>query len=123
VVRIDPKDLCDARHQHVVRSLADLGGAAEGGDAAAAIQLELHAGMRHVVPVDRQARSRQIRRAGEADASTGRELSELVRPARGAHDAVDAVGETNRAEPQVVRGQRDGPLYDSPSELGGVYSE
>ena len=78
VERIDAEHLRHHRHQHVVRSLADLGGAAEHGDAAAAIQLQLHAGVRQVVPVDRQAGAGEIRRAREADAAAERQLAELL---------------------------------------------
>ncbi len=75
VERIDAENLGDAGHQHIVRSLADFRRAAEGRDAAAAIELQLHAGVRHVVPVDRQAGAREIGRAGQAEAAAGRQLA------------------------------------------------
>ena len=77
-----PSTSATHRHQHVVRALADLGRAAERGDAAAAIELQLHAGVRQVVPVDRQARAGEIRRARQADAAAERQLAELVAPVR-----------------------------------------
>ena len=106
VERIDAEHLRHHRHQHIVRSLTDLGGAAEHGDAAAAIELELHAGVRQVVPVDRQAGAGEIRRAREPDAAAERQLAELLAPARSLDDALDALGESDRADAQVVGGQR-----------------
>src|SRR5262249_38081927 len=58
VVRIDAQYFGNARHQDIVGALTDFGGAAERGDAAAAIELELYARVRHVVPVDREAGAR-----------------------------------------------------------------
>ena len=106
--------------QHIVGSLADLGGAAEGGDAAAAIELELHAGMRHVVVVNRQAGAGEIRRAGDADAAAVRQLAERVRPVGGLRDAPDALGEADGADAQVVGGQRVGLFDDAQAQVGGI---
>ena len=113
VERIDAEHLRHHPDQHIVRSLADLGGAAEHGDAAAAIELQLHAGVRQVVPVDRQARAGQIRRAREADAAAERQLAELVLPVRSLDDLADALGQSDGADAQVVRGQRVGRRDDA----------
>ena len=54
IERIDAEHLRHDRHQHIVRALADFRGAAEHRHAAAAIELQLHAGVRQVIPVDRE---------------------------------------------------------------------
>ena len=108
--------------QHIVRSLADLGRAAEHGDAAAAIELQLHARVRHVVPVDRQAGAGEIRRAGEADAAAVAAAcrNALVPAATPSTTLLDAFGEADGADAQVVRGQRIGLLDDAQPQLGGI---
>ena len=123
VDRVDAQHLRHARHQHVVGSLADLGRAAERGDAAAAIELQLDAGVRHVVPVDRQAGAGEVRRAGEADPAAGRQLAERVRPVGGGGHAADALGEADGADAQVVRRQRVRLLDDAEAEVGGIDGE
>ena len=61
-----------------IRSLADVGRAAESGDAAAAIELELHAAVRELVPVDGKARAGDVARGGEADAASAAKLPVLL---------------------------------------------
>ena len=124
VDRIDAQHLGHARDQHVVGALADLGGAAERGDAAAAIELQLHARVRHVVPVDRQAGAGEVRRAGEADAAAVRQLAETCPSSPTAcDDAADALGEADRADAQLVRGQRVRLLDDAQAQLGRIERE
>src|SRR6185369_8759102 len=96
------------------------GRAAERRHAAAAIELELHAGVRHVVVVDRQAGAGQIRRAGDADAAAVRQLAERVLPVGGLRHATHAFGETDGADAEVVRGQRVRLFDDPEAELGGI---
>ena len=100
--------------------MTDLGGAAERGDAAAAIEFQLHAGMRHVVPVNRQAGAGEIRRAGDADAAAERQLAKRVAPVGGAGHAPQALGEADGADAQVVRRQRVGLLDDAQAQFGGI---
>ena len=120
VERLDAEDLRHASDEHVVRSLADLGRAAERRHAAAAIQLELDGGVRHVVPVNRQARAREVRRAGQSQTAARSELPVSGLPFRGAHDAADALGEADRRDAQVVCRQRVGPFGDAQAKVGGV---
>ena len=118
-----PSTLGDARHEHIVGSLADFGGAAEDRDAAAAIELQLHAGVRHVVPVDRQAGARQVRRAGQADAPASAAACGARRPVRRGDNPPDALGEPDGADAQVVGGQRLGrSTIRSRSSAGSIAS-
>ena len=66
---IDAQDLRHDRREDRVGALADVGRAAEDGHAAAAVELQLDARLRHRVPVDRQARAAEVGRAGEAQAA------------------------------------------------------
>src|SRR4029077_5585472 len=87
---------------------SDLGRAAERGDAAATIAFELHAGMRHRIPVDREPRARDERGARQADPTSGGQLPELVLPARAPDDLLDAAPQRHRADAQPVGGDRIG---------------
>ena len=117
---IDPEHLRDDCHQHVVGALPDLGGAAEHRHAAAAIQLQLHAGVRKVVPVDREPGARQIRRAGQTHAAAVGQLAELLAPVRSIDDAADAFGEADRADAQVIGGEAVGFGDHAEAQIRGV---
>ena len=90
VAEPDAEHLGHDRREHRVRALADLRLAAEDGDAAAAVELELDAGLRHVVPVDRQPGAAQVGAAGEAEAAAGRQLAVALLPARAGDHRLDA---------------------------------
>ena len=120
VERLDAEDLGDDVDQHVVRSLADFGGAAKNGHAAAAVELQLDAGMRELVPVNRQPRPRQVGRASETQALPLGQLAEAVRPVGAPDDALDAIGKTDRLDVHVVRGDRVRLLDDFEAKLGWV---
>ena len=100
--------------------MPDFGGAAEGRDAAASIEFELHARVRHVVPVNRQAGARQIRRAGEADTLAHRQPAEPCAPVGSVGDTADALGKADRADAQVICGQRVRLLDDPQPEIGRI---
>src|SRR5439155_18360548 len=74
-----------------VAALPDVGHPAVHGDAAAAVDLDLRAGVGHVVPVDRQAGPADVAAQRQADALAERQLPELVVPAARLDDAVDAL--------------------------------
>src|SRR5439155_16902390 len=99
VLRVDPEDLCRHVGEDGIRSLADVGGAAENGDAAAAVSAGDHARVGHVVPVDRRAGAREVRGADDADVLFGippeapAEPSAFLAPACGLDDLVDALSE------------------------------
>ena len=101
-----PSTSADEVGQDRVRALADVGGAAEHGHQPAAIGADDDAGVRHVVPVDRRARARQVRRARRCRCPCrARQLASprLLRasPER-LHHAVDALAEPDRRHRQVV---------------------
>src|ERR1700676_125687 len=95
---VEAQNFGDDGGEDIVRSLADFAGAGENGDAAAAVDLELHCGLRHFVPIDGKARAGQIGGAGQSDAAAFRELAEFVAPAGGLDDAANAFGEMDGAE-------------------------
>src|SRR5205807_10293391 len=70
VLQRDAENLGHDRGQDVVRPMADVDRAAEQGDATTAVQLELHLGVRHVVPVDGGAGTAQVGADGKAEAAT-----------------------------------------------------
>ena len=106
-------------------------------DTTAAIGSSDHAGVRHVVPVDRGAGAGEVRRAGDPQpALPGRALRRLagaarrnavpgalVAPAGGLHDLVDALAQADGRDRQVVRrlGERLGD--DPPPHVGGIEPE
>ncbi len=120
VHRIDAEHFRHARHEHIVGALSDFRRAAEGGDAAAAIQLELYSRMRHIVPVDRQPGPGEVRGAAEADTAAEWKLPERLGPVCRVRDATDALRETDGADTQVVRGKRLWLLDDPETEVGGI---
>ncbi len=121
--RVDPKYFGHARGEYVIGALADLGGAAEHRHLPAAIDEQLHARVRHLVPVDRQARAAQVRRAGDADAATVRQLAVLVLPVGALDHAADAFGQPDGADLQPVGGERVGLGDDLQAQLGRVELE
>src|ERR1019366_7672162 len=76
-----------------------------------------------VVVVDREARAGKILRAREPDAAPARQLAELVRPVRCAHDPANAFGEADRADVQVVGRERLWLFDDAEAVLGGIELE
>src|SRR5207247_4648992 len=87
--RVEPEHLGDDRGEDRVRALADLGRAAEYRDPTAAIALELHARVRHRVPVDREARAGNVGRARQPDPLAIRKLFEPLLPPRAANHFLD----------------------------------
>ena len=74
----DAEALGDDDGQHVVAALPDVGGAGEDGDLAGAVELDLHAGVRHVVLVDGVQGAAHVGAGREADPPAGREAGALV---------------------------------------------
>src|SRR6185369_11615170 len=60
--------------------------------------------MRHVVPVNRQARAADIRAGGKADAVTERELAKFVTPSGALGDALDAFAQPRAADAETIYG-------------------
>jgi len=97
VERIDAQHFGNDVGEDRIGSLPDLRRAAEHRDAAAAVAFQLHARMRHVVPVDRQAGARDVARAREADTAPLRQLAEFLLPVRSCNHFRDAFAEPHRA--------------------------
>ena len=116
----DAEHLGHHRRQHAVRALADLGLAAEDGDAAGAVELEHHARLRHVVPVDRQAGAAEIRAAGEAEPAPFREPAVALAPAAAGDHRLDAAAEAHRADLEPVGGHRVGRGEVPEAQVGGI---
>ena len=104
----DPELLGHDVGEHRVGALADVRGAAEHGHAAAAIHLDLHAGVGHGIPVDGQARAADVGRRREADATARTEPPPLPREAAALHHALQALAEADRAHLHLVRGDGTG---------------
>ena len=80
VERIDAENFSDDVSENRIRALADIGRAAHHANAALPIEPQLHARLRHVVPVDRQARAADVRTASDADSFAVRQLAIVLRP-------------------------------------------
>src|SRR5262249_36910112 len=106
VQRVDSQNLADNVRQNRIRSLTDVRAAAKHRDQARTIQFQLHARLRHVVPVNRKSGSREIAATGKADTPAKRQLAELLFPARRFNHFLDALAQTDGADRQPVGGQR-----------------
>ena len=100
----DAERLGGDRREHVVRALPDLRGAAHHGHAAAAVDADLRARVRHRIPVDRQTRARDVRAAGDADALALRQALALRVPAGRLSHRLQAIAEAHGRDAQVVHG-------------------
>src|SRR5258708_7998572 len=80
----------------------------------------MHAGVRHFVPVDGQARAGEIGGAGQADATAFRKLAEFFAPAGRFHHAANAFGKIHGAEAEEIGGDRVGRFRDAQTEVGGI---
>src|SRR5947208_10530310 len=90
---------------------------------AAAVEQQLHAALRHLVPVDRQPGAAEIGAAGDADAAAVGKLLESVFPIRACDDLLDALREADRADLQPVRRERIRLGDDAQTQLGRVHAE
>src|SRR5262249_44946822 len=68
----------------------------------AAVNLDGRAGMWHVIVVDRQASTAQIRTACQPDAVTGRQAPNFVQELRALHHRIKAVSKTTTGDPQMI---------------------
>src|SRR5439155_11827155 len=90
VLRLDAQLLGGDVGEQRVAALPDVGYPAVDRDAAAAVDLELRAGVRHVVPIDRQPGAADVTAQRQANALAELQLAELVVPAARLDHAVDA---------------------------------
>ena len=70
-----------------------------------------------------QARAGEIRRARQPQAAPKRQLAELLTPPRALDDAVDALGQPDRADAEEVGGEAVGRRDDSQPELRRIHPE
>src|SRR2546425_2924780 len=88
----DPQNFGDDSRQDIVGALSDLRGAAENGDATAAVELELHSGLRHFVPINGKSCAREIGGTGKSDTAAFGQFPEFLFPIGGFYDAANAFG-------------------------------
>src|SRR5436853_866664 len=79
--------------------------------------------MRHVVPIDRQPRTRQIRAASETDPTTIWQSSKLLFPTRSVDHLLDAGVQAHRTNTQIVGRQRVRRNEVLPAHFGGIEAQ
>src|SRR5207247_8222230 len=104
----DAKLLSGDIRQRGVAALADVGHAAEHRYAAAAVDLHLHAGVGHVIPVDGRSSSAHVGAGGDADTVTERQLAELSLPARSLDGPIDGLDQSARRDLKAADGLAPG---------------
>src|SRR6185295_20009875 len=92
--------------QYRIRALTDVYRAAHHAHAALTIKAKLHAGMRHVVPVDRQARAAQVRATRKANALAVRKLAIFILPVSSLDYLVNALAQPHTSDAKIVRRER-----------------
>src|SRR6267378_2380131 len=120
---IDAKNFGDDSCQDIVGALADLRGAAENGDAAAAVELELDPGLRHFVPIDGKSRARQVSGTGDSDTAAFGQFPEFHLPIGDFYDAANAFGEIDSTQAEIICRHRVGRFDDAEAQVGGVELE
>ena len=100
---------CDHR-QHHVGALAELGGAARHGHAAAAVDLHVRAGVRQVVPVDGQPGAGDVGAARDAHTLPARQLPVLRRERRGGSRGIERLAKAHGGDAKAVHRARSGRL-------------
>src|ERR1035437_3210944 len=95
---INPQYFGNDIGQDGIRSLPNLRRAAKDAHATAAVELQLHARVRQVVPVDRRSRSTHVSAGREANALAVGKLAEPLFPPRAFHHLVDTLAEARGAD-------------------------
>src|SRR5215813_12025511 len=88
---INPKHFGDDIRKDRIGTLTNFRRPAKDGYEAAALQFELHAGLRHLVVVDWGLGSGHVGATSDSNSLSVRQLPELVFPARARHDFIDAL--------------------------------
>src|SRR6267378_5837153 len=120
---VDAKNFGDDSSQDIIGALADFRGAAENGDTAAAVQLELHSGLRHFVPINGKPRSREIGGAGDSDTAAFGQFPEFLFPIGDFYDAANAFGKVDGTQAEIIGRHRIGRFDDAEAQVGGVEFE
>src|SRR5713226_4428639 len=113
--RIDAELFRDCIDQDGIGSLPDVDGTAKNRDPSAAIQPDLHAGVRHLIPVNGKAGAADVGARGEADAAAVWKFAEFFLPFRPGRDFFDAFSQADGADPEAVHSDRVGldQLFES----------
>src|SRR6267142_1164286 len=117
---VDAKNFGNDSSQDIVGALADFRGAAENGDAAAAVELELNSGLRHLVPVNGKSRPCQVSGTGEPEAAAFGQFPEFLFPVGGFYDAANAFGKVDSTQAEIIGRHRVGRFDDAEAQVGGV---
>ncbi len=113
---------CDVRH-HGVATLADLAGSAEYGDASGTVDLHLHAGLRHLVGVDRVVSTGDVGRPGDSEAVTEGQFAKAFLPSTRPLHGLETLHEAVRGHPQLVDRARVGADEVAPTKLDRVEAD
>src|SRR5207247_7343053 len=108
IKRIDAQNFGDDVGENRIRTLANFRRSAKDAHAAAAIQLQLDAGVRQLVVVDWSLRARHVSAARDSNPFSVRQLSEFIFPAGTRNHFVDALAQGERADSNTVRRYRVG---------------
>src|SRR6267378_605088 len=117
---VDAQNFGDDSRQDIVGALSDFGSAAENGDAAAAVELELNSGLRHFVPINGKSRTREIGGTGKSDTAAFGQFSEFLFPIGGFYDAANAFGKIDSTQAKIICRHRVGRFDDAEAQVGGV---
>ncbi len=123
LLRLQAQDLGHGGGQHHVGTLTDLDGAAEEDDSPATINLQVDLRVRHVVPVDREARPAEVAAEGESDALAFRKPSSFLIEPGGLEDLLHTLLQTTARDPHPVARPGEGLDQVLPPELNGVHSQ
>ncbi len=114
------------RHDHAhdrARPLADVVAAGERRHQAGPVDLQLDAGLRHLVRVDRVVRAGDVHRARDADAATERQLAVALLPVARALDRFQTLHEATRGDALVVDRAGVRALVVLAADLDGIHAE
>ena len=123
VGEIDTQHLGDHGCQDRVGALPDLGFAAEDGDTSRAVELELDARLRQVVPVDGEAGPTQIGATGQTQTATVGELAVALAPAAPGDHGFDTASQADGPQLQPVGSDAPGLGQVSQTQIGRVDAE
>ena len=102
IFQIDAQDLGDHNGKYAVRALSDFSLAAKDRNVAAAIQFNLDARLRHVIPINGQAGTRHVSAACQPKSMAFRQLPVTLFPAASPDDGLDTLFQSNRPDLQPV---------------------
>src|SRR5262249_28270645 len=108
ITGINPEYLGDDIRENRIGTLTNFRRSAKDGYEAAAVEFQLHAGLRHLVEVDWSLGSGHVSTARDPDSLSVRELSELVFPTGARYDFIDALAQSESANTNPICRNRVG---------------